>query len=260
MNKFLHSGKLGDLILSLWTIRKVGDAYLYFNCSPGSLWTTEHTEFCRSFLERQSYIRGFENVYLDDRFHNNSGEKLFCRQDPKHPDWLILDNAWYWGAKRELCKAWNCQDNRSVDSFHWINRYAYTFGVSVDACECPIENIPFEPNDKIALALTNHIGRRFSDEFYSRFLNGEDFTRLDFGVYPSMLDLMIFIKGCKAYVGTSTMPYALAQAFLSLRIVERPTIDFYWDAWPVGPNGFVLDSDDFLSKNIHDVMSQNKGV
>jgi hypothetical protein len=254
MNKFMHGGKLGDLILALWTIRKVGDAYLYFNCSPGSLWKPEYTEFCRSFLERQSYIRGFENVYLDEAFHNNVGEKLFCRQDPKHPDWLILDNAWYWGAKRELCKAWGCQTNQTHEAFHWINRYAYMLGVKVDACECPVENIPIIGNDKVACALTNHLGRRYSDEFYAEFLKGFDVVRLDFGVFPTMLDLMVFLRGCRAYVGTSTMPYALSQAFCMPRVVERPTNNWFWDAWPIGPMGFVLDSWlEGRAKNLQDV-------
>ncbi len=243
MNKFLHGGKMGDFILALWTIRKVGDAYIYFNCSPGSLWKPEYTEFCRSFLERQSYIKGFENVVLDEPLHNKRGEKMFCRQDPKHPDWLILDNAWYWGAVTELCKAWGSGFECYMPNFHWIHRYAYTFGVTVDPLECPIEGIPDKPDGRVALALTSQLGRRFDDNFYAAMLRDEEVVRLDFGVFPSMLDLAAFVKGCKAYVGTFTMPNALAQAFLTTRIVESPTIPFYRDALPIGPRGFLLEAE-----------------
>jgi hypothetical protein len=64
-------------------------------------------------------------------------------------------------------------------------------------------------------------------------------VKLEEGVYKNANTLVKFMASCRCYVGTFTMPNAVAEALHTPRIVELPTIARYHDAWPINPGGFL---------------------
>ena len=247
MNRFLHSGRYGDLIYSLWTIKALSGGSIVFNLSEGSLVSEENVRFCRSLLESLSYISSVETIKFRKELENNRGEKLFCRQDVDNPDLLILDNAWYW--------------RNYPETYHWIYRYAYTFGVEVDASTPVIQvsskNIRHRP------IIVHSTDRYRGSGIPQEFLNREDVLIVTNEFYNSMLEMAISIASSKFFVGNQSIGAALAQALQHPRLIEKPSNPFWHDAYPIGKHGFSFDSDfdsklEIVSATSEEFWSQKK--
>lgn len=225
--RFLHSGKYGDLIYSLWTIKALGGGSILFNLSEGSLTNEEGFRFCSSLLETLPYISSVETIKFRKSLENKRGEKLFCRQDYENPDLLILDNAWYWRNYPETC--------------HWIYRYAYTFGVQVDASEAMIKlPVSYIERPIIIQYTDRYVGSRIPEHFLAR----GDVIVIEDGSCGSMLELATLIASSKFFVGNQSVGAALAQALQHPRLIEKPSHPFWQrDAYPIGKHGFLFDSD-----------------
>jgi len=241
--RFLHSGKYGDLIYSLWVIKALGGGEVWFNLTEGSLCTEDNYKFCKSLLEKQSYISGVKTIVLSKNLANPYGEKLFCRQDINNPDFLILDNAWFWRFYRHR-----------TDTYHWINRYAYSFGVVVNAAVPVLE---VKPNDiswnerPIILHLTDRY-RTKPDDFYQELLKRNDIIKVGDAVgekqCSDMLEFASLISSSKFFIGNCSCGNAIAQALQHPRMIE--TEEGYGDAYPIGAYGFRMDMCERIEQGI----------
>ena len=248
MAKFLHSGKYGDLIYSLWTIKALGGGELLFNLTNGSLCNEEGFLFCKPLMERQSYITKVEKIIFNSNLENNRGEKLFCRQDINNPDLLILDNAWYWRIYPE--------------THHWIHRYAYTFGVKVNpndqVLHVQITQKKWEERP-IILNLTSTF-RTKDDSFYNSLIQRSDVIKVgnrpECGekVYDNMYDLAYEIANSKFFIGNQSCCNAIAQGLQHPRIIEMEYQ--YGDTYPIGEYGFILS--DNLDKDLEMMIEKSK--
>ena len=247
--RFLHSGKYGDLIYALWTIKKLGGGEIWFNLTKGSLCDEENYRFCKPLFEKQFYISGVKTITLSDNLSNPYGEKLFCRQDINNPDFLILDNAWFWRFFRAR-----------TDTYHWINRYAYTFGVVVDASEVVLD-VKCEPIPWNERHVVVHLTDRYrikTDEFYKDLLKRDDVIRI--GDLPGekrcsdMLELATLIASSKFFVGNYSCGNALAQALQHPRLIEVERD--YGDAYPIG--GSFAEAGDNIQNDITKITDISK--
>lgn len=233
MKRFLHSGKYGDLIYSLWAIKALGGGELWFNLTSGSLCNEANYLFCKPLLEIQPYISAVNSITFPDALGNKRGEKLLCRQDPQNPDFLILDNAWYWRIYQE--------------THHWIHRYAYSFGVNVDpstaVLSAPIHDMPWKDRP-IVLHLTDTY-RTKENSFYDKLLKREDVVRVgdkeNEKYCDNMLELATLIANSKFLVGNQSCCNAIAQALQHPRLIEMEWE--YGDTYPIGPVGFMMSDD-----------------
>lgn len=231
--KFLHSGKYGDLIYALWTIKALGGGEIWFNTTEGSLVPTGGYEFCRPLLESLPFITGSKKVQFTANFVNNRGQKMFCRQNPDYPDLLILDNAWYWGTQPE--------------TYHWINRYAYTFGVTVNASS-PIIHISPKPHSegsfgevsKPIVVQFSNLYRCVTDSAYEKLLARKDVVRVQEGSCRNMLELVELIASSRFFVGNQSLGAAIAQALQHPRLIENYPVEP--DAQPIGTNGITFNN------------------
>lgn len=236
--RFLNSGLYGDLIYALWAIKKVGGGKILFNMSQGSLCYPLACEFAKSLLLRQSYITGVETIEFPENLHNNTKEKMFCRQDVNNPDLIILDNAWFW---------------RTYE-FHWIYRYAHMLGVQVDPTEkvldVEIQPLPYEERP-IIVQLTDRYRTRNNDE-YEALLSRPDVIQFKEGVCKDLLEMATLIANAKFFVGNSTSGSALAQALRIPYMME--THPYFEYSYPIGENTLVIKSsvDDSL-KQMEDI-------
>lgn len=235
MARFLHSGKYGDLIYALWTIKEAGGGQIWFNMSRGSLCAKDSYTFCKPLLQKQSFIHGVYEISFEDSLSN--AEKMFCRQDVRNPDFLILDNAWWF-------------------KFHnirpWIYRYAFQFGLQVDAGTAVLEierhNLNWEDRP-IVVNFTDRYRTR-EDTFYEFLMKRPDVIRI--GDRPElgekqckdMLEMATLIADSKFFVGNFSCCNAIAQALQHPRLVE--TDPSYGDANPIGSH-FAEVTDDFLA-------------
>lgn len=226
MNRFLHSGRNGDLIYSLYTIHQLGGGEILFNMTEGSLCSHEDLEFCRPFLESLPFVSSVNDITFSSNFSNKNGEKMFCRQDIKNPDLLILDNAWYWRF-------------RGVD--HWANRYAYSFGATIDpSLPLAIMNkrrVKWEDRP-IVVNLTNRY-RKYPDEYYDKILSRNDVIRIGDQSgetrLNNLLEMADLIANSKMFVGNCSCANAIAQIIQHPRLVEVDSD--YGDAYPIGEVG-----------------------
>lgn len=228
MNKFLHSGKYGDLLYAMPAIKALGGGEIFFNLTEGSLCTEQSFNFCKPLLEAQPYISAVKTIILRDELKNTRGEKMFCRQDVEHPDLLILDAAWYWRIYPE--------------TRHWIYRYAYTFGVTVDA-SLPVLEVPIHKMDWTKRPIIVNLTPTFrtkEDSFYEKLLKRPDVIRIgdrsDIEVpCKNMFQMANLIANSKFFVGNFSCPNAVAQGLQHPRLIEvEPQ---YNDAYPIGPDG-----------------------
>gem|GEM_PF-4492997 len=240
--RFLHSGRYGDLIYSLWTIKALGGGSLVFNLTLGTLVTDQDVKFCTPLLETLPYISDVQTIKLRKEMENTRGEKLFCRQDIDNPDLLILDNAWYWRHYQE--------------TYHWIYRYAYSFGVQVDASEAVIE-IPIEhhlyPN--IRPIVVHQTDRYRGSKIPEEFLEQDNVFIINDGSCKDMLQMAKLISKSKFFVGNQSIGCSLAQAMQHPRLIETPTNPFWYDAYPIGKYGFSYSSDFYSKLEFVDKMS-----
>jgi hypothetical protein len=244
-HRFLHSGKYGDLIYALWTIKALGGGEIWFNLTQGSLANAEAVRFCTPLLKSLDYISGVHSIVLRPELSNHRGEKLFCRQDVNNPDFLILDNAWYW-------RNW-------PETYHWISRYAYAFGAQkeVDASQPVIhldrQKMAWEDRP-IVMHLTQHLRSR-SDEYYEPLSHRrKEIKVIREGSHETLLQVAELIANAKFFIGNQSMGNALAQAIGIPRLCEMPEERFFYDAYPIGPTGKQLtDSLDVEIERVLDV-------
>lgn len=229
--KFLHSGKLGDLIYALWSIKALGGGEIIFNLNKGSLCTQKSIDFLIPLLKTLPYVTKLSTAPNMNNFENDYGEKMFCRQNPNYPDWLILDSSWFWGYVNSV--------NGTHDELrHWIDRYAYTFGITVDINDPVLEMVYKKTNDTVVLARADNVSQRFTDDYYKEALEGFDVFEIKEGTCKDALELRSILSSCGCFVGTYTMPTAVAQALQTPRIIEIPKDERFWyDAFPIGNGG-----------------------
>lgn len=228
-NVFLHSGKYGDFIYALWTIRALGGGKILFNSTQGSLFPECGYDFVKPLLDKLPYIAGASVIEFAEEFRNPHGQKMFCRQSPAMPGVLNLDNAWYWG----------CWGPGSA-TYHWIHRYAYSFGVTVDASS-KVLDIPATPMERrpIVVQLTDRY-RSIPDSAYKALLSRPDVVVIKDGSCKDMLEMATLIASSRFFVGNPSLGNALAQAMQHPRLIEHYHREP--DAVPIGENGISFDN------------------
>lgn len=249
MARFLHSGKYGDLVYALWAIKAAGGGQIWFNMTEGSLCTEKDYDFCKPLLQRQSFVHGVHKITFGQNLSNQNGTKMFCRQDVQNPDFLILDNAWWW---RYISKG-----------FPWIYRYGYQFGVHVDGALAVLEierhKINWEDR-KIVVNFTDRYRAR-EDSFYDSLRQRPDVIRI--GDRPElgdqqcadMLEMATLIADSKFFIGNCSCCNALAQSLQHPRLIE--TEYEYGDANPIGSN--FLEVTDDLDGDVQKMLEISKG-
>lgn len=203
MATFRHSGKLGDIIYSLPTVRALGGGELYLNTRAGYEFYEEGARAIIPLLDRQPYIekaavwQGESIDYDLDRFRqcgspnttNLADAHLLAFNLPatyRHERWLMAE-------AHERCKG------RAV-----FARSLTHHGVPGFWAEC----MRVLRGPIFVGTATEH--ERFQDSF----------GQIEYWPTADLLDLTGVIAGCSVFIGNQSCPYAIAEGLKAPVIQE----------------------------------------
>ena len=254
----VHSGNMGDVLYSLPTIAALGADRLILNLVDdpgvgGRRLDRASAEFLAPLLLAQPGIRSVAiaavPAELSVFFGRNEGEKLVSRGLP-----LERVDARALGVD-------HCLDRfrlMAADEMHLIDAHARAMGVSVDgrpaflALESPSDPLP---NDAIILSLTPRY-RHLPSTFFAELLEGLGPVFLigrpeEQSVYRGIpgtfvtsrvgVELAHLIGSGRLFVGTPSLPYAIAEGLKVKRVVDVPAWPL--NAFPLGADGWMLPTD-----------------
>lgn len=253
----VHSGNMGDVVYSLPACKALGVTRLLLNLVAdkplsGRVLSHKSAEFLAPLLVMQPWLQEVAIVDAPVRLGKGTGQKT---QEPQIQG-LPLDYM----EPQELGVTWILDRFRQQPILvkHLIDCHADAVDAAIDP-EAPfleLEDRPEpDPNAPIVLSLTPRY--RYLDRHYYRELLQDMGPVLKIGipseahVYDGIpgelvtctdaLDLAQRIASARCFVGSPSLPYAIAEGLKTPRLVDVPVSPL--NAYPRGADGWLLPAD-----------------
>jgi len=254
----VHSGNMGDILYSLPTIAALGVDRLLLNLVDdpgvgGRRFDRRSADFLTPLLLAQPSIRSVAIVEapaeLAVRFGLREGDKLVSRGLP-----LEQVDAGALGVD-------HCLDRfrlMPIDEMHLVDAHARAMNLRVDGRRPFLSVEPAREarsGESILLSLTPRY-RHLPATFFAELLDGLGPVRLigrpeeqhvyqgiagEFVTATDAIELARLIAAARLFIGTPSLPYAVAEGLKVRRVVDVPSWPL--NAFPLGLDGWILPSD-----------------
>lgn len=266
----IHSGRLGDVIYSLPTVRMLGINHLVLNVFHPSvddrrIFTLKAIRQLRPLLLSQPYIKTVSisslDLPLETVKQQIEGVDYVLDRYRNVPRHKIADEHWQVDEQTRIF-------SRDRVPVHLTQCFAISQGLKTYPREPWLFADPATALKETTLVSLTPRWRSFPQKYWHILLNGlrdvefiglhsESFNNLPVQTANDHLELARKIAGCRFFLGTISFPYSIAEALKVNRAVE--VCHFNLNAYPIGEPDRVLKLDVLKAREqIADLMELNE--